>query len=575
MDQGIIGKVIDNFQILDVVGKGGMGVVYRAKDITLDRDVALKMMDPALARDEDFLKRFKSEAKALARLQNPNIVSVFALRETEIGFCLVMEFVEGNTLADRIRDGGALSVEKVLPIFKQILIALDHAHKIGVIHRDIKPSNIMLTKDDVVKVTDFGLAKIQQVSAATMTLGTGGTLFYMSPEQVRGLANVDARGDIYSLGMTLYEALVGQVPFTNTDTDFSIRQSIVEGKIPSPDKINPNLPKGIVKVIQKSIDKDPARRYQTAAEMWDELEKVGQKKRSEFQKKPEDTTPPLARTSTNRWQRMLIAGLGLVVALLAVWLILPKFSDSRATMLSVTTTPPGALVSINNQQSGNSPIRELKIDPGKVRIQASAPNYRPIDSMIILSEGEDASIILLLSPVMKEVGGKDKAAVNQSVQKEEVTPPTSERRGAIVLGVVPANAPVNVMVDGQIVASEANTWRASVSPGKHQIEFRHSQYGRKNFSIDVKAGESKGLTCYFEGYVSLAVTGQSQWGTIVVDGKKTDEQAPKDRFPLSPGRHTINVTRENYETVGGSQVVSVEPSLAERQFNLSFMLKKR
>ncbi|MBM2842068.1 MAG: Protein kinase protein, partial [Bacteroidetes bacterium] len=548
MDSGMIGKVIDNFQILDVVGKGGMGVVYRAKDVSLDRDVALKMMDPALARDEDFLKRFKSEAKALAKLQNPNIVSIFALRETEIGFCLVMEFVEGNTLADRIRDGGALSVEKVLPIFKQILIALDHAHKIGVIHRDIKPSNIMLTKDDVVKVTDFGLAKIQQVSAATMTLGTGGTLFYMSPEQVRGLANVDARGDIYSLGMTLYEALVGQVPFTNTDTDFSIRQSIVEGKIPPPDKLNPSLPKGIVKVIQKSIEKDPSKRYQTAAEMWDDLEKAIQKKRSEFQKRTDDATQPVTQTSSGRPQRVIIAGSALVVLALAVWLLLPKFSSASTTMLSVTTTPAGAMVSINNQQSILSPVSAYKVDPGKVRIQASAPNYMSIDSTITLSKGEDMSVMLLLPAITKEGGKKGETPANQNVPKEQVTPPTSGRRAAIVLGVVPATAPVSVLVDGQAVANEGNTWNASVAAGKHQVEFRHSQYGTSSFSIDVKSGQSKALTCYYEGYVSVAAA--PVWGIIVVNGKSTDTSTPKDRYPLPPGRHSISVMKNGYKMVG-------------------------
>ena len=267
METGIIGKVVDTYKITGVLGKGGMGIVYKAKDTTLDRDVALKMMDTALARDESFLKRFQSEAKALAKLQNPNIVSIFTLRETELGFCIAMEFVEGNTLADRIREKGAMPFENVFPIFKQLLTALDHAHEVGIIHRDIKPSNVMLTPNNIVKVTDFGLAKIQQVSGATMTLGTGGTLYYMSPEQIRGLSNVDHRGDIYSLGMTLYETLTGKVPFTDAETDFSIRQMVVEGRVPPPDKMNPALPRDLVKVVMKSIEKDPAKRYQSAGAM--------------------------------------------------------------------------------------------------------------------------------------------------------------------------------------------------------------------------------------------------------------------------------------------------------------------
>ena len=230
-DSSIIGRVIDNYEILSLLGKGGMGAVYKANDLTLDREVTLKIMDVNVSRDASFMKRFQSEAKALAKLQNPNIVFVHALRETELGLCIVMELVRGCTLADKIRETGSLNIETALKIFKQVLNAMAHAHKSGIIHRDIKPSNIMLANDDIVKVTDFGLAKIQHGLAATVTVGTGGTLCYMSPEQVRGLAHVDARGDIYSTGMTLYVTLAGQVPFAASETDFSVMNAIVEGRI--------------------------------------------------------------------------------------------------------------------------------------------------------------------------------------------------------------------------------------------------------------------------------------------------------------------------------------------------------
>ena len=192
----IIGKVIDGYKIEKVLGQGGMGTVYLAKDTTLDRDVALKIMDTRLTGDDTFLKRFQSEARALAKLQNPHIVSIYALRETQIGLFIVMEYVDGGTLADRLEEKGALDLHTTMKMFKEILNALSHAHEAGIIHRDIKPGNIMVNQAGQVKVTDFGLAKMQeQASAVTMTVGTGGTLFYMSPEQVRGLANVDQRGD--------------------------------------------------------------------------------------------------------------------------------------------------------------------------------------------------------------------------------------------------------------------------------------------------------------------------------------------------------------------------------------------
>lgn len=266
MDQ-MIGREIDSYKILEVLGRGGMGVVYKAVDTTLDREVAVKMMDVLIATDPNFLKRFQSEAKALAKLQNPNIVSIFALRQTDFGVCIVMEYVKGKTLADVLKQSVLLPIPRVIHIFRQLLTALDHAHKGGVIHRDIKPGNVMLADGDVVKVTDFGLAKIQKGAVSTMTMGTAGTLYYMSPEQIRGLGQVDHRGDIYSAGMALYECLTGRVPFKNEDSDFAVAQMIVEGRIPTPDKFNASLPKDLVRIVMKSIDKDPGKRYQNAAEM--------------------------------------------------------------------------------------------------------------------------------------------------------------------------------------------------------------------------------------------------------------------------------------------------------------------
>ena len=148
-------KIIDNYKIISVLGKGGMGVVYKARDINLDIDVALKMMDARYATDETFLKRFRGEARALARLHNPHIVSIYTFRETESGLCIVLEYVEGSTLADVIKTAGQLSYQESMEIIKQLLDALKYAHQAGIIHRDIKPSNIMLTINKEVKVTDL------------------------------------------------------------------------------------------------------------------------------------------------------------------------------------------------------------------------------------------------------------------------------------------------------------------------------------------------------------------------------------------------------------------------------------
>ncbi|MDL1894448.1 PEGA domain-containing protein, partial [Sphingobacteriales bacterium CHB3] len=555
MQQSIIGKTIDNYEITGILGKGGMGVVYKAKDMTLDRDVALKMMDANFARDEEFLKRFKSEAKALAKLQNSNIVSVFALRETEIGFALVMEFVEGNTLADRIRLNGALPLNKTLPIFKQLLTALDHAHRLGIIHRDIKPGNVMLTPQDVVKVTDFGLAKIQQVSSATVTMGTGGTLYYMSPEQIRGLANVDARGDVYSLGMTLYETVTGRVPFGNNATDFDIRQMIVEGKIPPADKFNPSLPKEVVKAISKSLEKDPAKRFQSAAEMWDMLSRVDVGQLAvvkESTGQPILPAPNLKKQTSAR--RPLYITLGAGVALIAALFALrPVLFPSDAT-LSVQSNPDGSKVMLNGKLVGTTPLKDLAVDPGKISVRIDREGYYVKDTSIVLSEGQVFGLSLALNKLPEQIITEEKpgltsevpSATEDNALNTEVAatkPVRDETRtarpvdprpvglGTLRLAMVPDGS---VSIDGSRSSIGKSGMSFQVAAGDRELVFEHPQYGTKRTTIKVNPGETKTLTCYFETYFSIVVQGDASGGMISVNGKATDIFAPVARFPLGP-----------------------------------------
>ena len=263
----IKGQEIDGYRILDILGRGGMGIVYKAEDVALLRPVALKMIDPSLAQDEAFLRRFRSEARALARIDNPNIVRVYALRQNERGVFIVMEYVEGGTLSDLITSD-PLPWPRAMPIIKQMLHAFAHAHELGIIHRDIKPSNIMLTPDHTVKVTDFGLAKMQRTDGTiTLTKGVTGTLFFMSPEQVKGNVDLDHRTDLYSLGMTIYKTLAGRLPFDRNEGEFAIMRRIVEERFPPPNTFNPDVPKRLAAIVMKSLEKEPAKRYADAQKM--------------------------------------------------------------------------------------------------------------------------------------------------------------------------------------------------------------------------------------------------------------------------------------------------------------------
>ncbi|HTY59320.1 MAG TPA: TonB family protein [Bacteroidota bacterium] len=285
----MIGKKLEPYEIQEILGRGGMGVVYRARDTKLERDVAIKMMDLQFASDPNFLKRFQSEAKALARLQDPHIVSIFNLLETPDGICIVMEYVKGTTLAKLLLPQNPLPIPRVVTIFRQIMQALAHAHKEGVIHRDIKPANIIVGEDDRIKIADFGLAKVKQQYAATATQGTAGTLYYMSPEQFRGLKEVDNRGDIYSAGMTLYECLTGKLPFGQDDSYFTIAQQVVHGRVPPPDTMSVEIPEPLVSIVKRMIACEVKDRYQTADEVvkdLDAFEKSGWGGKPAGKKKP-------------------------------------------------------------------------------------------------------------------------------------------------------------------------------------------------------------------------------------------------------------------------------------------------
>lgn len=260
----MIGSVIGNYEIRNKVGEGGMGAVYRGVDVLLEREVAIKVLRPELYNTPQLAERFHSEAIALARLNHPNIATLYTYLRYGEESMMVMEFVRGETLEALLRRVGALSVESTIALFGQALDGLAHAHAQGIVHRDLKPANLMLTTTGVVKVMDFGIARIAGGGRMTRTGRLIGTLEYMSPEQVRGL-ETDSRSDIYSLGIVLYQMLTGKVPFTS-DSDYELMRAHIESAPTPPRELAPNLPPVVESLILRALAKDPADRFQSAAE---------------------------------------------------------------------------------------------------------------------------------------------------------------------------------------------------------------------------------------------------------------------------------------------------------------------
>ncbi len=260
----MIGQVIGTYRIEQKIGEGGMGAVYRGRDLMLEREVAIKVLRPELARQPELVARFRSEAVTLARLNHSHIATLYNFLRHGDDFFMVMEFVRGTTLDELIKQSGALELERAVRLFCQALEGIAHAHALGVIHRDIKPANLMLTASDEVKVMDFGIARVLGTARQTKTGRLIGTLEYMSPEQMRGL-ETDARADLYSLGILLYEMLTGRVPF-ESHSDYELMRAQVEDEPPSPREFKGDLPLPVELAIMRSLAKDPAARFQSAAE---------------------------------------------------------------------------------------------------------------------------------------------------------------------------------------------------------------------------------------------------------------------------------------------------------------------
>jgi serine/threonine-protein kinase len=260
----MIGNTIGNYKILEKIGEGGMGAVYKGVDLMLEREVAIKALRPELARQPHIVERFRAEAVTLAKLYHPNIATLHSfLREVDDYF-MVMEYVRGETLDSGLRRLGGIPVGRGITLFCQALEGIDHAHKMGIVHRDIKPANMMLTESGSIKVMDFGIARVLGSARMTKHGNIIGTIEYMSPEQVRG-QETDARSDIYSLGMLLYEMLTGRVPFTH-NSEYELMRSQIEEAPTPPRDFAPHIPLPVEEAIMRSLAKKAEARFQSAGE---------------------------------------------------------------------------------------------------------------------------------------------------------------------------------------------------------------------------------------------------------------------------------------------------------------------
>lgn len=272
MSDQYIGKRLDGrYEIHELVGEGGMANVYKGKDLLEHRTIAIKILKDELSNNEELVRRFKNESRAISVLNHPNIVKVFDVSVTNKVRYIVMEYIDGITLKEYIEQRGEpLTYKETIHFVGQVLRALQHAHDKGIVHRDIKPQNIMLLEDGSVKVMDFGIARLARSESHTATDQAIGSVHYISPEQAKG-EQTDLRADIYSVGITMYEMLSGKLPFQG-DNAVSIAIMQISDDATPLETVNPSVPEGLVAITAKAMAKEPRQRYQSALEMLQDIE---------------------------------------------------------------------------------------------------------------------------------------------------------------------------------------------------------------------------------------------------------------------------------------------------------------
>jgi serine/threonine-protein kinase len=356
-----IGSTVGDYQVVGILGAGGMGQVYKVRNVISDRVEAMKVLLPDLVNQPDLADRFLREIKVQASLEHPNIAALHTAVRVENQLLMLMEFVEGVTLDQRLKDGPLPAAEAVNYI-SQVLAALDYAHARGVVHRDIKPANMMLTPGGIIKLMDFGIARSSADHKLTQTGTTVGSLYYMSPEQIQGVTAPDARSDIYSVGVSLYELVTGKRPFDG-DSQFAIMSAHLQGTPIPPVTIDPRLPKLLNDVILMSVAKDANARFQTAGAMRNALSSLVSEPKAATA--PAPVAMPTARPAnvaagqvakpaqavSHRGQWM---ALGAVVAVLAIVGVValapwkgsgaasPRVAAPAVTQAPVAAQPPAA-----------------------------------------------------------------------------------------------------------------------------------------------------------------------------------------------------------------------------------------
>jgi predicted Ser/Thr protein kinase len=545
--------LLDKYRIIGLLGRGGMGIVYKAEDIKLKRTVALKFLRPEFLIEPEAKKRFLLEAQAAASLDHPHICAVYEVNEIDGQTFIAMPFIEGKSLKDKI-ETETLNLKIALSIFAQIGDGLAEAHAKGIIHRDIKPANVMVTEKNQAKIMDFGLAKLMESSEITQTTKIMGTVAYMSPEQASGLA-IDARTDIWSLGVVLYEFLAGRLPFQTKNNQAFIYAILNENPKPI-SSIRPDIPGPLEAVVDRCLQKDPGMRYATAGELTADLNRI--LGALEMGEAPRIAPTPGRKTGRGIGRRTLVrlgAGLAVVALLGLVALLLRQNSKTAASPTGAAFDPalsvgaPAMFQILDLRDDGRSAISNGGSARG-VRTGATGALFagaefdrdrikRAIGKFFVKQVEANSCQIEIVNPL-------------EPVRVGDYAELSKEPNGTLIIQAAPEDA--EIYMDGALKG------RASVKllvpAGKYLVTVKKKDFLDKAEEVNVRA-----LEIIRKSYILTAQAPSAQSGNLFVDSeprgaqiylddRKTAEgKTPLNLWALAPRRYRVRVALEQYEVI--------------------------
>ncbi len=534
-------EMIGRYELLEKRGEGGFGILYKAMDTMIERVVALKVLHTQHASNERLSAWFRREAKAMARLNHPNIVTIHNFEVVNDQHFIVMEYVEGNNLDEELSQHGPLSIDDAMKVLLQMVDGFGYAHENGIVHRDIKPSNIMIDASRKVKITDFGIAKILGDTKLTRT-GTGaGSIPYMSPEQIEGKP-IDARTDIYSLGITLYQMLTGSVPFTD-ESEFVVMRAHLDQVPTEPSALRPDIPPALETIVLRMLEKEPEGRYGSMKELSAELGRLSGP--SVTEERTVDVKPVDRKTAP------------------------------------FAPPPPTGPVAYEPDMSGKSRL-PLIIGALAVIVLLAVVSY-----IVFLGEDEVPSdwevavdsteAVVAESVAVDSSGLEGQVASADTTPSEAVKPPAYE--GKIIISVSPfdyRDRPVVVFAGKRITVDEIPFEITGVKNGWHRISVH---YKDGSFFEDIFVDDNTQTKTYKfngpKGRVSIGAEfiGQEAqpWAEVVIDDKPILNGTPTS-VELVEGPHRILVRKDGYELVGNPKIVYAK---ARKPTVVNFKLRRK